>query len=156
MEEVTGNLPDEWDRAKRAARYRRPMSTAANKDVVRRFYAEVINGRNADAIDQLLTADFVHDGEVRGRDGQKEAVEVFFAGFDPLHNEILILVAEDDLVAAHQRWTGTHVGEFAGVPATGRTVEFLSTAILRIADGQIAAAVDVVASGELMAQLTAS
>jgi len=81
------------------------MSTAEHKDVVRRFYAEVINGR--------------------------------------------------DLVAAHQRWSGTHVGEFAGIAATGRRVEFLSTAILRIADGMIAEAVDVVASGELVAQLTA-
>src|SRR6476661_2320988 len=119
------------------------MSTAANKDVVRRFYAEVINGRYADAIDQLLTADFVHNGESRGRDVQKEAVEMFFAGFDPLHNEILILVAEDDLVAAHQRWTGTHVGEFAGIAATGKEVEFFSTAILRVADGQISEAIDV-------------
>ena len=150
------NVPDESGAAKRAPGYVAAMSLEANKDVVRRFYAEVINARDVGAIDQLLTADFVHDGEVRGREGQKAAVEVFFRGFDPLHNEILILVAEDDQVAAHQRWTGTHVGEFAGIAATGKDVEFFSTAILRVADGQISEAIDVVASAELMAQLTAS
>lgn len=131
------------------------MSTEANKDGVRRFYAEVINGRDLAPIDRLLTEDFVHNGAARGQAGQREAVQAFLDAFDPLRNEILVLVAEDDLVAAHQRWTGTHVGAFAGIAATGRAVEFVSTAILRIADGRIAEAIDVVASAELMAQLAA-
>jgi len=36
--------------------------------------------------DHLLSVDFVHNGEVRGRAGQKEAVRVFLDGFDPLTN----------------------------------------------------------------------
>lgn len=44
-----------------------------NKDLVRRFYAEVINERRVDAIDELLSEDFVHNGERRGREGQKPA-----------------------------------------------------------------------------------
>ena len=56
----------------------------ANKELVRRFYAEVINGRDVDAIDALLAVDFIHDGERRGRDGQKPAVRAFLDGFsDP-------------------------------------------------------------------------
>jgi predicted ester cyclase len=58
-------------------------------------------------------------------------------------------------VAAHQHWAGTNVGEFAGIPATGRSVAFVSTAILRIRDGEIAEAIDVVGTAGLMAQLTA-
>jgi predicted ester cyclase len=131
------------------------MSTEANKDVVRRFYAEVINGRALEPIDRLLGPGFVHNGEVRGREGQKAAVQAFLDAFDPLHHEILLLVAEGDLVAAHQRWTGTHVGEFAGIGATGREVAFHSTAILRVGDGSIVEATDVVDTGELMAQLGA-
>lgn len=131
------------------------MSIDANKDVVRRFYAEVINGRDVDAIDHLLTEDFTHDGEARGRDGQKDAVRVFLAGFSDLHDEILVMVGEGDLVAAHQVWTGTHDGPFAGVAATGRSVRFTSTAVLEIRDGQIASAIDVVDVAGLMGQLTA-
>lgn len=45
-------------------------------------------------------------------------------------------------MAAHQRWTGTHDGRFAGFAPTGRRVRFTSTAMLRIRDGLIAAAWD--------------
>ena len=128
---------------------------AANKDLVRRFYAEAINQRDLSAVDRLLTADFTHDGEQRGRAGQRVAVAAFLDAFGDLRNEILLLLAEGDLVAAHQRWTGTHTGAFAGVPATGRPVEFTSTAVLRVADGLIAEAWDQVDAAGLMAQLTA-
>lgn len=131
------------------------MAVEDNKELVRRFYREVINERDVDAVDTLLSADFTHNGEARGREGQKEAVRVFLGAFEPLTNEILLILAEGDLVAAHQRWTGTHVGPFAGVDATGRTVSFRSTAVLRVRDGEIAEATDVVGVAELMAQLTA-
>lgn len=127
----------------------------ANKDLVRRFYAEAINERDLDAVNRLLAVDFVHDGEVRGRIGQRAAVEAFLDAFADLRHEILLLLAEDDLVAAHQRWSGTHTGPFAGMEATGREVSFTSTAVLRIADGFIAEAWDQVDVAGLMAQLTA-
>jgi steroid delta-isomerase-like uncharacterized protein len=114
----------------------------ANKDLVRRFYAEAIDGRDLDAVERLLAEDFTHDDERRGRAGQRQAVAAFLDGFSDLRNEILLILAEGDLVAAHQRWTGTHDGEFLGIAPTGRRVEFTSTAVLRIADGLIAAAWD--------------
>jgi len=119
------------------------MSGAAeNKDLVRRFYAEAINGRDLDAVDRLLAEDFTHDDDPVGSSGQRLAVAAFLDGFSDLRNEILLILAEDDLVSAHQRWTGTHDGEFLGIAPTGRQVEFTSTAVLRIADGRIAAAWD--------------
>lgn len=126
----------------------------ANKDLVRRFYAEAINGRDLDAVDRLLTEDFTHDGEQRGRAGQRVAVAAFLDAFEDLHNEILLILAEGELVAAHQVWTGTHTGTFAGLDATGRAVTFTSTAVLRVADDLIAEAWDQVDVAGLMAQLT--
>jgi steroid delta-isomerase-like uncharacterized protein len=114
----------------------------ANKELVQRFYAEAINRRDLGAVERLLAEDFTHDGEPRGRAGQREAVAAFLDGFSDLRNEILLILAEADLVAAHQRWSGTHDGEFLGIAPSGRRVEFTSTAVLRIADGLIAAAWD--------------
>jgi predicted SnoaL-like aldol condensation-catalyzing enzyme len=38
------------------------MSTTANKEIVRRFYEEVFNQRNIDAIDELVHPEFTnHD-----------------------------------------------------------------------------------------------
>lgn len=132
------------------------MSVATNKDLVRRFYASVINGRALSAVDTLLSPDFTHDDVRRGIEGQRAAVAVFLDGFSNLHNEIVLILGEDDLVAAHQRWTGTHDGPFLGVAASGRAVDFSSTAVLRIAGGRITAAWDEVDLATLMRQIGAS
>jgi steroid delta-isomerase-like uncharacterized protein len=129
------------------------MGTYANKDLVRRFYREAINERDSGACERLLSADFVHNSEARGRTGQRQAVDYFLSAFPDLHNEIELILAEDDLVAAHQRWSGTHRGEFLGVEATGRPVAFTSTAVLRIRDGLIAQAWDEMDAAGLLAQL---
>lgn len=123
-------------------------------EVVERFYEEAINQRDATACERLLSEDFSHNGERRGRQGQQAAVEAFLNAFPDLRNEILLTVAEGDLVAAHQKWTGTHSGEFLGIPATGREVEFTSTAILRLDGELIAEAWDVDDLLGLRTQLT--
>lgn len=131
------------------------MGADANKDLVRRFYREAIDERDSAACERLLSIDFVHNGEPRGRIGQRQAVEYFLAAFPDLRNEIEVILAEDDLVAAHQRWSGTHAGEFLGVEATGRPVAFTSTAVLRIRDGLIAQAWDEMDAAGLLRQLRA-
>jgi steroid delta-isomerase-like uncharacterized protein len=131
------------------------MGADANKELVRRFYREAVNERDSGACERLLSVDFVHNGEPRGRTGQRQAVDYFLAAFPDLRNEIELILAEDDLVAAHQRWSGTHRGEFLGVKATERPVAFTSIAVLRIRDGLIAQAWDEMDAAGLLAQLRA-
>jgi predicted ester cyclase len=121
---------------------------------VRSFYAEAINGRDTYACERWLSRGFVHNGVKRGREGQREVVAHFLAAFDPLRHEILLLLAEGDLVAAHQRWSGRQVGEFLGCPASGREIAFTSTAILCVAGGEISEAWDEMDSGAIVEQLT--
>jgi predicted ester cyclase len=130
------------------------ISPAENKDVVRSFYAEAINGRDAYACERWLAKGFVHNGAKRGAEGQREVVAYFLAAFQPLRHEIVLLLAEDDLVAAHQRWSGHHVGEFLGVEASDRDVSFTSTAVLKISRGEIVQAWDEFDSAAVVAQLT--
>ena len=129
------------------------MSLEQNKEIVRSFYAEAINGRDAYACERLLSKGFVHNGVKRGAEGQRQAVAYFLAAFEPLRHEILLLLAEEDLVAAHQRWSGRHVGEFLGCAASGREISFSSTAVLKLRDGEIVRAWDEMDSGAVVAQL---
>ena len=129
------------------------MAADANKELVRRFYREAIRERDPGACERLLSADFVHNGEPRGRAGQRQAVEYFLAAFPDLEHAIELILGEDDLVAAHQRWAGTHGGEFGGFEPTGRRVEFTSTAILRVRDGLLAEAWDEVDMAAIARQL---
>lgn len=132
------------------------MSAEENKSVVGRFYYEAINGRDLDAVDRYLTEDFVHNGEARGRPGQRQAVRYFLDAFPDLRHEIEFMLAEGDLVAAHQSWRGTHGGEFLGVEATHNSVEFTSTAVLRCEGGMIAQAWDEADILSVLKQLGAS
>jgi predicted ester cyclase len=131
------------------------VSLGDNKEVVRSFYAEAINGRDTYACERWLSEGFVHNGVKRGREGQREVIAYFLAAFEPLEHEILLLLAEDNLVAAHQRWKGRQVGEFLGQPAGGLEIAFTSTAVLKIAGGEIAQAWDEMDSGAIVAQMSA-
>jgi hypothetical protein len=53
-----------------------------------------------------------------------------------LFEEIELVVADMDRAASYARVTGTHDGDFMGLPATGRTVDFRVMGILRFANGQ--------------------
>jgi predicted ester cyclase len=75
--------------------------------------------------------------EVKGRD----AVEAFIRGaheqaFDA-HPEIKRLIVEDDQAAVEAVFIGRHIGEFAGIPATGKEVRVPYTAFYGLEDGQI-------------------
>jgi steroid delta-isomerase-like uncharacterized protein len=124
----------------------------AAKDLVRRFYREAIVERDASTCERLLSEDFVHNGEARGRAGQRAVVEYFLAAFPDLAHEIELILGEGDLVAAHQHWRGTQEGEFLGVPGAGQAIEFTSTAVLRVRDGLIVEAWDEMDTGAIAAQ----
>ncbi|MFM8519503.1 MAG: ester cyclase [Solirubrobacterales bacterium] len=113
------------------------MAGDENRELVERFYREVVNERLLEVIDELLAEDFSHNGGERGRDGQRRVYEEFFAAFPDLQTEVVEIFSAGDRVAVHRRWTGTHRGDFQGVGPTGKGIDFESTAILTVCDGQI-------------------
>jgi predicted ester cyclase len=130
-----------------------PGRLAANKAVVMRLYAEAIGGRDLDALDRLIGEELVYNGAVRGRGEHRKALEALIAAIPDLRIETELILAEEDLVSAHQRWSGTHSGSDAGSEPGGRRLEFTSTAMLRIRDGLIAEVWDEVDFAGLVASL---
>ncbi len=47
------------------------------------------------------------------------------------------LVAEGDVIVTYSTWTGTHLGEFIGIPATGRQVSVEAWTKDRYRDGRL-------------------
>ena len=107
------------------------MSTAENKELVRRYFDERWNHGSLDVCDELLSSSM-------DIEEQKEFVRAQHAALGNLHLTILDLLAEGDQVAIHWRIEGTHKGDFLGVAATGKPVTFQGIALLRITDGKIA------------------
>ncbi|MCA1833264.1 MAG: ester cyclase [Actinomycetota bacterium] len=117
------------------------MSTAQNKELARRLYEEVLNKGDLDAIDDMFVEEYdEHDplpGQGTGRQGARDRFTALKTGMDP-HFTLEDIIAEGDKVVV--RWTnnGTNVGEFAGMPATGRSYSIAGIDIYRVQDGKFA------------------
>lgn len=115
---------------------------SANTDLNARWVAEVINGKNLDVISELCHEDMVsHNvlpGMPNGAEGARVMFGSLFAAFPDMHGEVLDTVEDGDRLCVRSRVTGTHKGEFMGIPATGKSVDFERIDILRFADGKVA------------------
>jgi steroid delta-isomerase-like uncharacterized protein len=113
------------------------MQTEDLKKLNQHFYDEVFRRRHADAIDDLLTEDFVEHtpapGQATDRRGAKQFIGQMLQAFPDLDFTIENQIAEGDIVSAIGTMTGTHRAEFLGVPATGRkvSVQFMDTGRVR-------------------------
>ena len=113
------------------------MPDEDNKAAVRRFYQEVINGRNVAAIEELLTPDAVdHTFGSQGVEASKQFFAMLFQAFPDIHAEVHDVIAEGELAAARVTHSGTHQGEFVGIPATGRQAKVSGVDFFRMQDGK--------------------
>ena len=108
-----------------------------NKQKVRRLFAEAWDQGNMSVIDEVLHPDFVHydpnseAGEVRGADAFKGEIEYFRRALAGLTHTVEDQVAEGDKVVTRWKASGTHQGDFFGVPASGERVEMSGMEINR-------------------------
>ena len=135
------------------------MTTGANKILIRRLFEDVINARNIDEIDQVLSPNFFsHEalppGVPPGRAGAKQLFAMLGKAFPDLHATIEDEVAEGDRVVVRVTFTGTHQGEFMGIPPTGRQVAYGVMDIFRISNGHVVEHWGIADLNNLMQQLT--
>jgi len=117
------------------------MSTEQNKALVRQMVEEVFNRGNMSRADEFLAPDFVEREELppgipRDREGVKQLTIMLRSAFPDFKAAIDDIVAEGDKVVISQTWSGTHKGEFMGIPPTGKSVSFGVIDIIRIAGGK--------------------
>jgi steroid delta-isomerase-like uncharacterized protein len=108
---------------------------------LRRFY-DLINAGDVDGFSEMLADDFVEHEETPGLAPTKEGVTEFFrmyiAAFPNLRMDAEDVLASGDKVVARVRVTGTHEGEFMGMPATGKDVDVQAIDIVRFGDDGLA------------------
>jgi predicted SnoaL-like aldol condensation-catalyzing enzyme len=79
---------------------RRAMPAEDHQQAVRQFYQEVINGRNLDALDELLTPDVVdHTFGSQNPEQAKQFFGMVHQALPDLHAEVHEVIAEGELVA---------------------------------------------------------
>jgi len=118
------------------------MSAEENKKLASQFIEELINQHDLNAADKYVSPTMIENEAMpaelpSGSEGTKAIFTMTFNAFPDFHATIEHLIAEDDKVAAYMRWTGTHEGEFMGIPATGKPMSISVVDIFRFADGKI-------------------
>jgi steroid delta-isomerase-like uncharacterized protein len=112
-----------------------------NETIVRRYWTEVWNNQNDDALKELFDEGEVHHwglgDDTVGIDQFLARIAAFRTAFPDMTFDVQKVVREGDTVVSYWVATATHEGEWLGIPATGKKVEYAGVNIFRIACGKI-------------------
>ena len=116
-------------------------SSAANVEFMRAAFQAFNAGDMGECL-ALAAPDLItHLAELtepqHGRETWRQGFEMMKRAFPDLQAHIEDIFGAGDKVAVRLRFRGTHCGDFLGIPATGRTIEYVSHEFYRIADGLI-------------------
>jgi len=103
-----------------------------NKQIVREIFEKIVNGGDVDLAADYYREDYIqHNPAVaQGLAGLQKLLRQMHAG-DPMHAEIVLMNAEDDMVWLLVEWSGGTLPP--GVPRLTHTAE-----VFRVADGKMA------------------
>ena len=108
-----------------------------HEDTMRRLY-ELINEGDIDGFGEHVADGFVEHEELPGLEQSKEGVRQLFhmyrAAFPDLRMEPEDVLVSGEKVVARVHATGTHRGEFLGMPATGKRIDVAVIDIMRFGD----------------------
>ena len=118
-----------------------------NKVLVEQYYAQVLNGRDLDAVGDYFADERMVEGVRRG-------CFSYFQAFPDLHVALDEFCRRGRQGLLRSTMTGTHDGEYKGIPATGRHVAARGCGSLRVADGKFVGYWCMTNVAGLMRQLT--
>jgi len=118
------------------------MSIEENKAIARRLTEEVVNKGNLAVLDEIVDANIVDHNpaipdQAPGLEGAKQFFGMLRTAFPDWDSNIDVMIAEGDKVAVRFSGSGTHGGEFLGIPPTGKQATTTGIVIYRIAGGKI-------------------
>ena len=139
------------------------MSTAQetpNKATFRQL-TEAMNTGDRDLMSKAIDAAYAPDAlihtpmpvQATGSQAIKEVFATLRRAYPDLHIAIEDLIEEGDKVVARQTVTGTHQGEYMGLPPTGKSVTYNEIFIFRFVNGRVAETWGVADVLSLMKQL---
>ena len=111
-----------------------------NKAIATKF-VERINKGDLSIINEIFDPAYVDHEAMPGvpptRAGLHQGFAMILKGFPDFKITVTHLIAEGDYVLVHHLSTGTHKGEFMGMPATGKPVKYDEMHLVRFANGKV-------------------
>ena len=117
------------------------MSIPSNKQLVRRYYEEIVSTGKVDDIADFVSEDYVevHDNTRHpiGIDGARAHVLGVRETYPDLRLTIDRQISEGEWVVTLGTMRGTHLGEWQGILPTGKTIEVTFVNVDRVVDQRI-------------------
>ncbi|MES2622134.1 MAG: ester cyclase [Bacteroidota bacterium] len=137
--------------------YKPSAEEVRNREIALRFYEEVINVQNVDALDKFCSPNYLEhqydthfDSDLKG---VKKAFKEYFRAFPDMHVKVNFMMAEGDLLTAHITTTGTNTGSIYGQKPTNKKMEINGVDITRFKNGKVEEHWGFAEEGKLLTQL---
>mgnify|MGYP000042996987 CR=1 FL=1 len=129
-----------------------------NKATTLRLYDAVFSKGEFDLIDELLADDFVEHEELPpgippGKEAPRALMTMMRAAFPDFHAAIEELLEDGEKVIVRARFSGTHQGEFMGIPGTGKRFDIAVIDIIEFRGDKAVAHWGVMDNAAMMEQL---
>lgn len=108
-----------------------------NRSLARSWFEQAWGAGDVGAADEVFSPDFRLRGRKVGPQGPVRSVLSRRAAFADMSVRIEHIVAEGPYVLTHFSTSARHVGEFHGVPPSGRTVHASGIVLWRVEEGRV-------------------
>ena len=111
-----------------------------NKTMIRSYIDEIFNKHKLSSIERYFGGNFIEGSFQAGKGGgvgSKQFLNEFFKAFPDWHMTLEHIVVENDLVVVFLNGSGTHKGEFNGIPPTNKPVNVRSAELYKIENERI-------------------
>ena len=109
------------------------------EELVISFFERVYNQKDYEYVMEIYADDYYEHTETGAR-CNRDAYHILRTTdsiFPDLHVEINEILSRDGIVAVRLTFTGTHQGDFVGIPATHKTITFEAMEFFKVVEGRI-------------------
>jgi steroid delta-isomerase-like uncharacterized protein len=117
------------------------MIPDVTKDPFLKKLVAAYNGHKPDAFDELCTDDCVlmrNGVEALGRDAVKGVLAKLYKAFPDIEYVIDDVIVSGDKVGFRWHGTGTHKGDYFGIPPSGRPLQYDGITLYELRGGKVA------------------
>ncbi|TDD52324.1 ester cyclase [Nonomuraea terrae] len=136
------------------------MPTARDRAALSRLHDATNSGDAeliAKTIDEVADPNLIFHAPVpagaSGAQALKQVWTMLLRAFPDIHVTVEDVITEGDKIVCRNTVTGTHLGDYMGLPPTGKSITYSEIFIVRFADGRLAEVWGVVDVAAQMRQL---
>lgn len=112
-----------------------------NKLIIGKLFDDVLNRNKPDTINVIVAKNYFEQdllkGQEQGRKGVEQRLKIIFDAFPDAKYQLEDMITEKSKVAVRWIMTGTQLGEFMNIPATGKLITLKGIDIYEIKNDMI-------------------